>query len=70
MIYWILLLGIIFINYKYKKGGAFYLWSGFCLFCAASFISIVNLTLIAEFFMRASFVFLIFGFILVAKEYN
>lgn len=70
MIYWILLLGIIFINFRYKKGGIFYLWLGFYLFCTASFISIVNLISIAEFFMRASFVFLIFGFVLVAKEYK
>lgn len=70
MIYWALLLGLIFINFKYKKDGIFYLWLGFYIFCTASFISIVNLISVAEFFMRASFVFLIVGFILVAKEYK
>lgn len=70
MIYWVLLLGLIFINFKYKKDGTYYLWIGFYLFCVASFISIVNLVPFAEFFMRASLVFLIAGFILVVKEYN
>lgn len=70
MIYWILFLGIIFINFKYKKGGIFYLWFGFYLFCIASFISVVNLISIAEFFMRVSLIFLLIGFTLVAKEYN
>lgn len=70
MIYWILLLGIILINFKYKKDGIFYLWFGLYLFSIASFISVVNLISIAEFFMRASFIFLLIGFTLVAKEYN
>ena len=70
MIYWVFLLGLILINFKYKKDGIFYLWLGFYLFCTASFISIINLISIAEFFMRISFVFLIVGFILVAKEYR
>lgn len=70
MIYWVLLLGLIFINFKYKKDGIFYLWLGFYIFCTASFISIVNLISVAEFFMKISFVFLIVGFILVAKEYQ
>lgn len=70
MIYWAFLLGLILINFKYKKNGIFYLWLGFYLFCAASLISIVNLISIAEFFMRVGFILLIFGFILVAKEFR
>lgn len=70
MIYWIFLLGIILINFKYKKGGIFYLWIGLYLFCGASFVSIINLISIAELLMRSSFVFLLVGFTLVAKEYR
>lgn len=70
MIYWLLFLAIIFIHFKYKKNGIFYLWIGFYLFCISSFISIVNLISIAEFFMRISFVFLIVGFILMAYDFD
>lgn len=70
MIYWIFLLGIILINFKYKKGGIFYLWFGLYLFCIASFVSIMNLISIAEVLMRSSFVFLLIGFTLAAKEYS
>lgn len=70
MIYWILLLGIILINFKYKKGGIFYLWFGLYLFCIGSFVSIMNIISIAEVFMRSSFVLLLIGFTLVTKEYS
>lgn len=70
MIYWVFLLGLILINFKFKKNGIYYMWFGFYLFCTASLISIINLGSIAEFTMRASFVLLIFGFILVSKEYK
>lgn len=64
MIYWIFLLGIIIINFKYKKGEIFYLKLGFYLFCIASIISIINLTSIAETFMRISFVLFAIGLVL------
>lgn len=70
MIYWVLLLGLILINFKYKKDGIFYLWLGFYLFCTASFISIVNLVSIAELVMRISFIFLSVGFIFSIKEFH
>lgn len=70
MIYWIFLLGIILINFKYKKDGIFYLWIGLYLFCGASFVSIINLVSVAELLMRSSLVFLLVGFTLVAKEYR
>lgn len=70
MIYWVLFLGLFFINIKYRKNGIYFLKPGFYLFCTASFISIVNLVSIAELFMRVSFILLIFGFILAVKEYR
>lgn len=68
MIFWFSLFGIILINLKYRKSGVFYLWMGFYIFCIASIINIVNLTSVAEFFMRISFIFWLFGFGLIFKH--
>ena len=70
MIYWVLLLVIILLNFKYRKGGIFYLWFGLYLFGIGSFVSIINLISIAEVFLRLSLVLLLIGFTLVAKEYS
>ena len=68
MIYWLILLSILIINFRFKKESIFFLWVGVCLFCIGAVVSIVSLQPLAEFIMRISLIYLLIGFLMVLRE--
>lgn len=70
MNYYLLLLGIVFLNIKLKKEGGFYLWIGFYLFLISAVVNIAKSVDLSEVIIRIGFVFLLIGFASAVREYK
>ncbi len=69
-IYWLVLIGLIFFIWLWKRNSKFSLYSSFTLFLISALIVTFGFKDIGEFIMRLSFIFLLVGYIQSLVEYK
>ncbi len=69
-IYWLVLIGLIFLIWLWKRKSRFSLYSSFALFVISALIVTLGFEDIGEFIMRLSFIGLIVGFLQSLLEYK